>query len=73
MSAEGGPAETSAMAHSTARCPSCHSSDVVSVYLAVTDDMPFAFGFWTQCEWRGWDSEGHGVPLTFGLRQVARR
>jgi hypothetical protein len=73
MHADRGSADTSVMAPFTARCPSCHSSEVVSVNLAVTGDVPIAFGFCTQCEWRGWDSEGHGVTLTSVLGLVARR
>jgi hypothetical protein len=46
---------------------------VVSVKLAVTGDIPFAFGFCTQCEWRGWDSEGHGFTLTSILGLASRR
>jgi hypothetical protein len=73
MRADRGSVDTCVMTHSPARCPSCHSSEVVSVNLAVTADNPFAFGFCTQCEWRGWDSEGHGFTLTSILGLAARR
>ncbi len=73
MGADRASADTCVMASHPARCPSCHSFEVVSVYLSVTGDVSFAFGFCTQCEWRGWDSEGRGVTLTSVLGLVARR
>ncbi len=45
------------------RCANCRSEDLVTVRLALGGDLPVEFDFCPHCEWRGWDSAGHTLPL----------